>query len=417
MNQQTNFIADLVLNQEETFFEYVMTNYGTFRQRGFNFIIFGNIDMLVAHLETVPKEYRFRLWIHAHAIKPVRKGQAGPLESAASIKSRYPHIRFQYISRDAGAQIDGSQAFKILDLIRKTDLKEFPVNSMGYKDVDENDLKIPISFNSQNHDIVGPNVDLVVISALQEEFVHFENLMKVVKTETLGPYEVRMGTLSKTNNETEHMAIKVAGGFQIDMGMVDCSILATAMIIRFRPRYIALIGVCGGRQTEGVEIGDLIVPKKAFAYQRGKISSKGFEYELVSAQIEPDLHRYFENEAAKAIFPPQVVGNWNRQLGNRSQRIPKVYFETMASGELVINSPGKIEEIAHQDRKTVGLDMESYGFLRSVQLLKSIYKTDGIVIKGVMDLTENKGDKHKTLAAFLSANYLRELVLNVLKFD
>ena len=90
--------------------------------------------------------------------------------------------------------------------------------------------------------------------------------------------------------------------------------------------------------------------------------------------------------------------------------IPKVHYEPMACADYVIDKEGALDEIAEKSakRKLCAVDMESYAIYRVGEMMN----VNTMVIKSVMDLSNNKSDKYKSYAAFMAANYLYQLLYN-----
>ena len=87
---------------------------------------------------------------------------------------------------------------------------------------------------------------------------------------------------------------------------------------------------------------------------------------------------------------------------------PSVNYHVMACADYVIDKDKELDKIASTigKKKLCAVDMESYGIFRTGELMN--IKT--MVIKSVMDLTNNKSDKYKPYASFLAANYLYQLL-------
>jgi nucleoside phosphorylase len=69
-------------------------------------------------------------------------------------------------------------------------------------------------------------------------------------------------------------------------------------MMRFKPRIACLTGICAGRRSKGVHLGDVIVAITAFRYDVGK---------LVAGRLEPELHVY---SSTKPVT--QWLGDFNK---------------------------------------------------------------------------------------------------------
>ena len=81
-----------------------------------------------------------------------------------------------------------------------------------------------------------------------------------------------------------------------------------------------------------------------------------------------------------------------------------------------MNKKGVFEtQVTPIDRKTTGLEMESYAVAKACRISNN-GKTKALIIKSVMDKTEHKDDKNKEVAALTSALFVKHLINDVLKF-
>ena len=55
------------------------------------------------------------------------------------------------------------------------------------------------------------------------------------------------------------------------MGLTTASVLATKMILKFKPKVIVMLGICAGNPNEDIKYGDILVVDKSFDYQAGKV--------------------------------------------------------------------------------------------------------------------------------------------------
>ena len=255
------------------------------------------------------------------------------------------------------------------------------------------------------------DVDLAVICALKDPELDqilnlLTNCLEIRSNEknVFLPHTYYLGEFRSSDR-----TIKVVAAHQNRTGMVDCAILVSKIIHRWNPMFIAMTGVCGGRKSSHVRLGDIIVPNSVFTYQSGKHTDKGFERELKVVNINSGLIQRVQ-ACANSVIPYEIGRAWP---GTRHDP-PIIRTESLACGEVVINKRGMLEkDIAVQDRKVIGVDMESYALIRSAQLC-SEYRAIPIVIKSVMDYTEDKSDDEKAFAAFASANFLYHFALNEL---
>ena len=103
-----------------------------------------------------------------------------------------------------------------------------------------------------------------------------------------------------------------------------------------------------------------------------------------------------------------TIDNLKKNRSSLSLQEPTIHYDVMACADYVIDKAGVLDEIAKMVgmRKLCAVDMESYAIFRVGQILD----VETMVIKSVMDLTNNKSDKYKPYAAYMAANYLYHLL-------
>lgn len=191
-------------------------------------------------------------------------------------------------------------------------------------------------------------------------------------------------------------SIKVLYTSLLNTGMVDASITATEIILKYNPKIIIMTGVCGGREKDDYKLKDIIIAKSIYTFQKGKQTDQGFEPENEVLNINGKLIQLIERD--------------KENLQQKIQYTGKIHIGSMACSTYVINAKGHFEEIVKSnDRKTVGLEMEGYGIARACDIVNN-GKTECLIIKSIMDKTSAKGDEVKHVAAKHSADFAIELV-------
>ena len=72
----------------------------------------------------------------------------------------------------------------------------------------------------------------------------------------------------------EGKSFSVIAGAAPRMGMPASAVLASKIIAQFRPRFLAMVGICAGRHGK-VGLGDVIVADPCWDWGSGKIDSVG----------------------------------------------------------------------------------------------------------------------------------------------
>lgn len=275
--------------------------------------------------------------------------------------------------------------------------------------------------------------DFGIITALyQDEFEEVEKHFTWTENRTVGEKRYRIGHL---NDKPEK---KIVAVIPSATGMVDSAIIATQLLELFKPKYLLMSGVCGA--IEGTNIGDVVVAKSVFTFQKGKVSDlkdeNGNELELFNASGDKvDYDQLFDSDKNKIkisiekfekehdtvldfrlgdFVEPELTRikdeiNKSEVLNTLRKKID-IHFEPMACSTMVINKEGFFEDnIKVINRKTVAVEMESYGVARACQFGNE-GKTKWIIFKSVMDNTKQKTDEAKRLAAHTSGLFMKYLL-------
>lgn len=243
------------------------------------------------------------------------------------------------------------------------------------------------------------SIEYAIITALEDD-----------EMEKILPFIIKISEVENTNNYIEIGELKdlprkkVVYASQHNTGMVDASILASELICRFKPKFLIMVGVLGGKPLD-TNIGDVIVATKVFEIDRGKISDTGFKKESSVATIT--------NKEIKKISRSkrQIEAHINAIDETRSSEV-KLHFGPIACVNQVIDLSGFFDDkITSIERKAIALEMESFAIVRACELLNE-GKTIPIIIKSVMDNTQSKRDNAKPYSAWTSAKTLEYILYN-----
>lgn len=202
---------------------------------------------------------------------------------------------------------------------------------------------------------------------------------------------------------------------QHDMGMIDSSILATEIAIRFNPKYLIMPGVCGG--NENTNFGDIVISKKISLFQNGKITENGYENESIEARVDDKTLQKLILQESNIVT--EIKNEIKEIIKSNDKR--KIIFDSFmnidfkarpeptACSTMVIDKKGYFDEfIKSINRKTIAVEMEGYGMLRASQMIDN--RTKALLIKSVMDKTTVKNDNAKAFAAYVSAQFVKKMI-------
>lgn len=260
----------------------------------------------------------------------------------------------------------------------------------------------------QSAPIIETHVDLCVVTALSDP--ELDAVLKLkwgwqVHREAGDATVYHKGTYSRRDGATGTVFAARAG----NMGMASSAVLAMKMAARFKPRVLAMVGICAGDSAE-TSLGDIIVGNPCWDYGSGKHRIEG------SAQVfEPAIYqlpisartRGLVEEASQRVALDEISAAY---AGEQPTTRLRVHVGPLASGAAVLADDAAYAAVKKQHRKLIGIDMEAYAVMLAGYESPSP-TPETIVIKGVTDFADSKkGDKFRYFAAHVSANFLACLV-------
>lgn len=192
------------------------------------------------------------------------------------------------------------------------------------------------------------------------------------------------------------------------MGLVHMAILVSKSIEFFKPKIVAMSGICAGIKGES-KILDIIVGSLCWEYQTGKITDNEFKQEPYQSPICQEL----VTELKQSTENEQLLAELKKGLYVTELNDSKILFSPISSGAAVIASETKMKEIGMQHRKMAGVEMEMYAFYEASaeSLLKPMY----FAAKAVVDVGDSyKGDKYHQPACIISARFVTHFIKNKL---
>lgn len=206
---------------------------------------------------------------------------------------------------------------------------------------------------------------------------------------------------------------------QSQMGMVSASAITSKIVTTFQPRLVCMLGITGGCKGE-VEIGDIIIANESWDYGSGKIKPKeegdGFVLspEPHQVSIPSAVREYFSADFSEMLY--NIRKSWNDGNGTRQDKDIKIHIGALASGAAVVQDEKIVlEYILPQNRKVLGVDMETYAIYYAAN---NTYNTKPIFfsIKTVCDYANrDKNDKYQQYAAYVSTHFYMEIIHDIIK--
>lgn len=187
-------------------------------------------------------------------------------------------------------------------------------------------------------------LDFVVVCALSKERSGFAQAECA-----LGEFEVLHGL------DCQHVKIGELRGVlvvQPGPGMISAAIVATKALAAFRPRALAMSGICGGR-TEETKLGALIVPEMSWNYQSGKFVDGKLTADLLQVPMPPTVRATMSQLSSEEISKGLRAGLMHSELADAP-----IQVQPMVSGSQVVADVAVSAVIGDQGRKVAGVDME-----------------------------------------------------------
>ncbi|MBD9638460.1 hypothetical protein IB277_19335 [Ensifer sp. ENS07] len=188
------------------------------------------------------------------------------------------------------------------------------------------------------------------------------------------------------------------------MGLVEASISAARVIEQFKPRLVAMSGICAG-VVGNAEIGTIVVADICWEYQAGKWADDDFRMEHYDVPLDDivktTINQFIEQDPKGRRIKEGLIDD--------AIIFKKMSVGPMATGSAVIADEKKILAIHGQHRKMAALDMEMYGIYRAA--FSSAHAPIYFGAKTVVDLADgNKNDKYHDYGCAASARLVVELI-------
>jgi nucleoside phosphorylase/CheY-like chemotaxis protein len=215
--------------------------------------------------------------------------------------------------------------------------------------------------------------------------------------------------------QTKDQSFSVIAASAPRMGMPSAAVLSSKIIQQFRPRYIAMVGICGGRNDK-VNIGDIIVADPSWDWGNGKITSKEgkpfFDPAPHHLALDVDLSALLTEMSQDS---PGLARIKQLVSGKKPESELRVHVAPLVSGAAVVADQKTFTSLLTQHRNIHGLEMEAYGVM-SAALGNGKPRPIPIVAKAVSDYADaDKEDGYQEYAANVSAQFIFEAAQKFLK--
>jgi nucleoside phosphorylase/CheY-like chemotaxis protein len=195
------------------------------------------------------------------------------------------------------------------------------------------------------------------------------------------------------------------------MGLSTSAVISTKLIETFRPRYLAMSGICAGVRAK-TALGDILVADPCWEWGSGKLKADDEGERFLGApyqwRLDATLRSCAKDIGSDRNWIDQLYSSWQEP---RPTNKPKILIDAIASGASVLQRKAAMDAIINQHKNLIGVEMEIFAMLTAAENASSPRPTT-IAVKSVCDFgDETKTDDVQRYAAFTSAHFLRELAL------
>lgn len=248
--------------------------------------------------------------------------------------------------------------------------------------------------------------DLAIITAVEVEFNAAKKYLSPEWEEVKYPDDSTYYYTTQINIGGKK--IKTVLGMTTEMGMTAASSLASKLIHNFIPKRIIMIGIAAGIKDE-INLGDIIGADPSWDYSSGKLIRDKDGKRLAPDPRQIRINADNKDTLLKISRDEKLLLNlWKDWPAKKSNTVPVLKIGPMGSGGSVVADDITAMEIKEQVRKTIGIDMETYGvyFAASNSCQP---RPDFLSIKAVCDFADSqKNDDLQSYCSYLSANVLLE---------
>lgn len=262
-----------------------------------------------------------------------------------------------------------------------------------------------------------PDIDVCIVCALPEEKAYAVNTIgkhcKCTFTKTNFEHckaNFFFDFAHTTNNLNESICIGISCATEV--GGNHMQALVTAILSELSPRLIIMTGICAG-DKKTTTLGDIIISKRAFLADDGKITYKDgtsevtFKHDIKTYGTTFEMMRYINDFQWKQDFKlkrPPLIDSVDG--ANKSKREPIKHISAITATFSAVQGADPFDDpfysIRHKVRSTCGLEMEAYHFYFAAEPFAGI--TKALVIKGVADYADSqKDDRYHKFASSASA--------------
>jgi nucleoside phosphorylase len=207
---------------------------------------------------------------------------------------------------------------------------------------------------------------------------------------------------------SEGANLRVVATTATSMGLTAAAIATTHLVLGFRPKLVAMIGIAAGTRSGNKEFGDILVADPSVDYNSGKVALENgireFQPDPYPISLNPRLRSVLQRYRSTHPLFGEIQRRWQ---GKRPSAGNRLHVGPVGAADQVIDDPSRVLEIQKNWRKLIGVEMETYGVYRAVNESPEP-RARAVSFKAVCDFAESKSDSWQEYAAFMAAEFAAE---------
>jgi nucleoside phosphorylase len=228
--------------------------------------------------------------------------------------------------------------------------------------------------------------DFVIVTALEEECDALLALLPGHRKHPPTEHSVRVfytSNLPTTFADGSKHTYSVVVFSLLNMGRVEAATAATDAIRQWNPRYVLLVGIAGGINERGINLGDVIVANQIVDYELQKLTAEGPQIRYEVHRADPGLLAAVQN--LRTVDWLKLVTTRRPQKGKPERRIGPI-----ATGDKVVAFKDVLAKYQDAWPKLIGVEMEAGGVAHAAFQARS--RPGFLMIRGVSDLADEQKD-------------------------
>jgi nucleoside phosphorylase len=246
-----------------------------------------------------------------------------------------------------------------------------------------------------------PELEKLLNTGNREDWKKFRSEPSDPQTYHQGSYTTSAGT-----------RLRLIAAAMNQMGPPAAAALAAKMILRFRPRLMAMVGIAAGAKVDPEGFGDILAPDVTFDHTSGKfVDNNG------KIAFNPDPRPYPLNPRVVTLLKDwqadgqALIEVWRHWPGPKPKRPPRLIIGPLASGGSVVANRTVVDDVELHWRKLIGLEMEAYAVHCACRDTVTP-ETPYLAFKAVCDFADgSKNDEWQPYAAYTAAESLHRFLV------